>query len=182
MKPKRFFIAIATAGLLSGILLFNKSSLMKPVRFTYNGFSQDVSQLEEIPFTRLTIKEVEKQKTGSTGESGAIPKQDIIFSDAKAWQDFWRKYSRDDVENVDFTKYTVAGVFVGEKPSSGYRVEIKKILYDPQKKVIQIKVEEQTPSRSTGQLTVLTYPADLVMFETLPGTIEFIHSGQALKD
>ena len=182
MKAKRIFIAIAMAGLLSGILLFNKSSSMNPVKFTYNGFSQDLSQLEEVPFTRLTLKEVEKQKKGSTGKSGAVPKQDIIFSDAKAWQDFWRKYSRDDVENVDFTKYTVAGVFLGEKPSSGYGVEIKKVLYDPERKVIQIKAEEQTPSASTGQLTVLTYPADLVMFPTRPGTIEFIHSGQKLKD
>lgn len=154
---------------------------MNPLKITYTGFSQD-SQFEELPFTRLTIKEVEKQKKGSTGESGAIAKQDIIFGDAKAWRDFWRKYSRDEVENVDFTKYTVAGVFLGEKPSSGYSVEIKKILYDSERKVIQIKAEEQTPSASMGQLTVLTYPSDLVMFLTRPGTIEFIHSGQKLKD
>lgn len=143
----------------------------------HENFSPTPVRFQEITFTRLTIKEAERQKTGSLGFKGAIPKQDVVFTDAKTWEDFWHKYSVDEVVRVDFKKYSVAAVFSGEKESSGYSVEIIKILNDPASKVMRVKVEETKPSGPTGHLDVITYPSDVVMFPAQPSTVEFIHSG-----
>ena len=183
MKIRNILIAIMSVILvLAGILFLNKASSTNTSENAYDNHSPTPARFKEIPFTRLTIKEAERQKRGALGTKGAIPKQDIVFSNTNKWQDFWRIYGSDEIENIDFTKSQVAGVFLGEKSNSGYSVEIKRVLYEADKHRIQIVVEEQVPSGSAIYATVLTYPADLVMFPKQSGDIEFIRASEKRKE
>ena len=48
----------------------------------------------------------------------------LTLSDAQTWAQLWAGLSRDPLPPVDFTRQQVVGVFLGHRPTGGFRVEI----------------------------------------------------------
>lgn len=85
-----------------------------------------------------------------------------LISDDEQWQEIWRiANGRMELPpeplKVDFTRQAVIAAFMGERSSSGYRIEISSITKKGSKLIVAIKNYE-TP----GMLTVMTYPFHIV--------------------
>ncbi len=124
---------------------------------------------EEIKETEINFKRL------NTGEfelkANLIPAQRIISHNEEQWSDFWAKYGTGIEPQIDFEKYIVAGIFLGEKPNPGYGVEITKV-----KKVnnkIEVKFTEYLPNPNLDYPSVLVYPYDIVYFPKAKGNIIF---------
>ena len=50
----------------------------------------------------------------------------LTISDAKDWENLWSRLSREPLPDVDFSRQQVVGVFLGPRPSGGFRVDISK--------------------------------------------------------
>ena len=59
-----------------------------------------------------------------TGSFGAAQEGTFTISDEKSWERAWGDFSAAPPPVVDFTRWRIAAVFLGHRPSGGYRVEI----------------------------------------------------------
>lgn len=62
-------------------------------------------------------------------DSGFHTASQMVIKSGDKWADVWQQHASDTVPpppvpQLDFTHHQVAAVFAGEKPSSGYSVEI----------------------------------------------------------
>lgn len=130
-------------------------------------------QAQEILFSHLKVKEVERRAKGNVKEEDAIQAQERVFTDSESWRAFWSPYGDGEVPRVDFKTRHVAAVFLGAKPNPGYGVEISKIIYNPRKKLTVIRAVELLPDPEMSYLAVLVYPADIVVFPAKPGKVHF---------
>jgi hypothetical protein len=133
-------------------------------------------QTQDVSFSHLKVKEAERQSKGAVKEEDAIQSQERVFTDSETWRAFWSSYQESEVPNVDFRKYQVAAVFLGAKPNPGYGVEIKKIIYNPRKKLTVIHVVESLPAPEMSYLALLVYPSDIVVFPPQPGKVQFVRT------
>jgi hypothetical protein len=62
---------------------------------------------------------------------------------------------------------------MGQMPSTGYSIEIKKIKIKGNN--TQIIVTEKVPPKDVGEDTVLTYPIVQVKFNHLPSSVEIMN-------
>lgn len=134
--------------------------------FLAMGFSQETF----IDFKKLNI---------STLKPNNVPFQNIIFSSNEDWNQFWAKYNLGNEPKIDFSKYYVAGVFLGERPNPGFGAEIKGI-----KKIngyIQINYVEYLPNPLYDYAQVIVYPYELVYFHKTHGKIIFSGSKEIRK-
>lgn len=78
------------------------------------------------------------------------------------WRNLWKKaFPSSEAPAIDFDKYVVACVFLGQRPTGGYRVEFGKPYIKDNKMVVPYK--ERKP---TGFVTqALSYPYRLKVFE-----------------
>lgn len=129
-----------------------------------------------IPFERLEIEEVERQKKGNVKTKDAIPAQEKVFADSESWDEFWAKYGGREPE-VDFSTNLVAGVFIGAA-SPGHGVEITRITYDPNKQLTTIHVIDWQLNPHIVYPTVVVYPADVVRFPKQPGKWKFVRTAK----
>lgn len=55
---------------------------------------------------------------------GAVETGELVVADAAAWAELWGRVSRETPPAVDFEKTRVAAVFVGPRPTAGYRARL----------------------------------------------------------
>lgn len=115
----------------------------------------------KVPLDHTLKKEFRQAE--SVGQFESIPAQHIVFTNEVDWNSFWKKFSITPPK-IDFTSTNALAVFAGQKPSSGYSVEIQSIVFQPKQKKLRIKVVEFEPPVSVGTLSVLTFPYDMVTF------------------
>lgn len=129
---------------------------------------------DEMKETEINFKRLNTSEFGL--KANLIPAQKIIFYKKEQWKDFWIKYGSGIEPQIDFEKYIVAGIFLGEKPNPGYGVEITKV-----KKVnnkIEVKFTEYLPNPNLDYPSVLVYPYDIVYF--LKAERKIIFSGSQI--
>ena len=73
--------------------------------------------------------------------------------------------------DVDFSKRTVVAVFLGSRPSAGYRVEVSGTRQEG--KTLIVSWREVPPARDSLLAQVLTSPAHLVSIPRFDGEIKF---------
>ena len=92
----------------------------------------------------------------------------------KNTNDYKKKYEKRgyiyEIEDDESVIYTIA---MGQMPSTGYSIEIKKIKIKGNN--AQIIVTEKVPPKDVGEDTVLTYPVVQVKFNHLPSSVEVIN-------
>ena len=100
----------------------------------------------------------------------------LVIKSEDQWKEVWEKVHRfrlptPELPVVDFEKEMVIAVFMGERKSGGYEIEIKKIAERENK--IFVEVEEKEPPSDSVQTMALTQPYHLIVIHKLKGVTHF---------
>ena len=100
------------------------------------------------------------------------PRQAVARSDQE-WAALWQRHAGlgKPAPKVDFSKRTVVAVFLGSRPSAGYRVEVSRTRQEG--KTLIVTWREIPPDRDSLLAQVLTSPAHLVSIPRFDGEIKF---------
>jgi len=104
------------------------------------------------------------------GSQIQAPRQVVVRS-TDAWQALWTEHSLQEMPAVDFNGAVVVGVFLGTRPTAGYRVQIESIRVDGSTAVVEYR--ERAPGRGDIVAQILTAPYQLVRVSSLPEKVEF---------
>jgi len=114
--------------------------------------------------------------TIESGElSGVTEPMDLVVKGESEWDYLWDLTHRHLVPKpglpkIDFEKEMVLETLMGERTSSGYKIEICGVTLE--KGIIEVKVKNhETP----GNLTLMTQPYHIVTIPKYPYKIEFEH-------
>jgi hypothetical protein len=98
------------------------------------------------------------------------PRQVVVRS-AGEWQALWREHSAQPAPAVDFSRFMIAALFVGSRPTAGFSVEITSVTTTNSDTILDY-VERQPPSDAiTAQ--VITSPFHIVRIPISPGRVVF---------
>ena len=113
--------------------------------------------------------------TVASGTNSQIsePRETIVRS-ADEWRTLWTAHSTERIPTIDFSRFVVAGVFLGTRPTAGYTVEIVRVRQEGT--VTTVEYREQRPASDAFTLQVLTQPFHLVRIPRA-GTIQFRKTG-----
>lgn len=81
---------------------------------------------------------------------GAVETGELVVSDAAAWTELWGRLSRETPPDVDFTKTRIAAVFVGPRPTSGYRARLIEIAAEPTRYLLRWFEEGPAPDEAVA--------------------------------
>ncbi|QAA76921.1 MAG: hypothetical protein BIP78_1155 [Candidatus Bipolaricaulis sibiricus] len=116
-------------------------------------------------------------ETVDQGTSSGIrdPRQ-VVVRDAETWAALWYQHTtgadpRPPVPGVDFTEEIVAAVFLGEKPTGGYAVEITRILLRSDRMVVRAGLSQPGADDVVSQ--ALTHPFHIVRVTRTELPVEF---------
>ena len=100
------------------------------------------------------------------------PRQAVARNDQQ-WGALWQQHAGlgKPAPTVDFSKRTVVAVFLGSRPSAGYRVEVSGTRQEG--KTLVVTWREIPPARDSLLAQVLTSPAHLVSISKFDGEIKF---------
>jgi hypothetical protein len=105
------------------------------------------------------------QKGTLQGQASAIAeKKTVVVKTASEWQSLWKEHNPQAAQapQVDFSREMVVGVFLGERPRAGYKVEvvIQNCPTDPKKLVVFYR--EIPPAKDSFGAEVISHPYALV--------------------
>lgn len=104
-------------------------------------------------------------------DSGYRTANQMTIESKERWADVWRKHVSDiipppPIPKVDFAKEMVIAVFAGEKPTSGYSVNIVAIETQrplmKERPLLVVKIKHRQPSKGEVVMDVLTQPYHIV--------------------
>lgn len=99
------------------------------------------------------------------------PKQAVARTPAE-WAKLWREHAGEKAApRVDFASRTVVAVFLGERSSAGYLVEMTGTRQD--KGVLVVEWSERRPERGQISAQVITSPAHIATVPKFSGEIRF---------
>ena len=100
------------------------------------------------------------------------PLQAVARNDQE-WAALWQKHAGlgKAAPKIDFSKRTVVAVFLGSRPSAGYRVEVNGTRQDGNALIVTWR--ELPPPRDSLLAQVITSPAHLVSIPKFDGEIKF---------
>jgi hypothetical protein len=102
---------------------------------------------------------------GEGTASGIADPREVVVRSEQEWKTLWRQHAPSGPPPaVDFRKEIVVGVFAGQRPTEGYRVEIVRVERESEGFSVVYRVEGPAPDALAAQ--VLTQPFKLVR---LPG-------------
>jgi len=96
----------------------------------------------------------------------------LVIKSEDQWREVWKKIHHLQLPTpellvVDFEKEMVIAVFMGERKSGGYEIEIKKIV--EREKEFIVEVEEREPPPESMQTQAFTQPYHLIVIQKLKG-------------
>jgi len=84
----------------------------------------------------------------------------IIVQNDNQWTRFWAEHHPHEASpDVDFSRYMVVGIFLGQRPADGFSVEITGIR--PLPDAVVVDYLERAPPPGTFQMAVEAYPYDI---------------------
>ena len=99
------------------------------------------------------------------------PRQ-VVVRTAMEWQALWKQHDGERaVPSVDFTQSVVAAVFLGTRPSAGFRVEITAVKTEGTRTIVEYVERQPAPDAFVAQM--LTSPFHVVRFARTTGAVEF---------
>lgn len=100
-----------------------------------------------------------------------VPRQAVVRTQAE-WTDLWKAHAGTaPPPKVDFAKATVVAVFLGERMTAGYAVEIVRARMDGATLVVSWSERKPGGDQMTAQ--IVTSPAHIVSIPAFPGEIRF---------
>lgn len=108
--------------------------------------------------------------------SGVREERRVVVRDEAAWRALWDEHVAGRVPepplpSVDFTREMAVAFFLGEKPTSGYGVEIVEIVLGGER--LQVRVEVVSPPPGAPVLQVLTQPFHIVKLARFDLPVDF---------
>lgn len=116
-------------------------------------------------------------ETVDRGTRSGIKDQRLsVIRDLDAWQALWAEHKAGQrplppLPYVDFSREMIIGAFLGERPTSGYSIEIVGIHITEEGWVVRVQVS--TPLPGVALLQVLTQPYHLVKVPRYDGLVGF---------
>jgi len=100
----------------------------------------------------------------------------LVFKDAASWQQFTAnnsaiKTSHPDIDMTDFNSDMLVALFMGEKPTAGYSIEIISIEKTTDKVIVKYK--ENVPAEGAIEAQVITHPYCIKAIENSTLPVEF---------
>ncbi|MBI4676771.1 MAG: protease complex subunit PrcB family protein [Elusimicrobia bacterium] len=92
-------------------------------------------------------------------------------SDADAWRKFWTRLSQEPIPRVDFSRHRVAAVFMGHRPTTGFRVEI--LGASPSPSALVVRYRETVPAPGDRPRETATSPYALLAVPAGPLPVRF---------
>lgn len=83
------------------------------------------------------------------------------------------------IPEVDFEKYTLIAVFMGELPTSGYSINIDKVIEE--KNDVKVFLTETSPGKDCQVNQVFTYPSKAIEVPKISKSVNFI-SNKVVED
>jgi len=100
------------------------------------------------------------------------PLQVVIRSQAE-WEGLWKRHGAGQpAPAVDFRLVMVVGVFLGSRPTAGYKVDIVEIRKTPDGIVVEYREGKPAPDRMVAQ--IITAPFHLVSCDRQDGAVTFV--------
>jgi protease stability complex PrcB-like protein len=123
----------------------------------------NIPMMTEMP----TMKTIDKGDHSNMDDA----KQIAVKTEA-AWKQLWQQHSPDRPRPaVDFTKEMVVGVFLGSRPTAGYKIEI--VSATETNGTLVVRYREAPPPRGMMTAQVVTSPYHLVTVPFFPGDVKF---------
>lgn len=124
--------------------------------------------------TQVQVKELETIDQGVV--SGVRDQRMLVIRDLSAWQALWAEHKAGHhlippLPYVDFAHEMVIGVFLGEKPTSGYNVVVVGLRQTEEGLIVRVRIN--TPPPGVALLQVLTQPYYLVKVPRYDGLVGF---------
>ena len=98
------------------------------------------------------------------------PRQVVIRS-IDEWSRLWREHRSGPLPEIDFSTLMVVGVFIGSRPTLGYRVDIVRVRMEDA--LVVVEYREGTPGPDALVAQMLTSPFHLVSFPRNAGAVQF---------
>mgnify|MGYP001627120910 CR=1 FL=1 len=101
----------------------------------------------------------------------------VVITDPKEWSEIWKQIHRGkipipEVPAIDFNKNMVLAVFMGQKPTSGYAIQITEVAHSNGEVVAKLK--ETAPAKGAIVLQVLTQPFQIVVVPKVDTQVRFV--------
>ena len=106
--------------------------------------------------------------------SGIVTPQALVIQSAPAWQELWRQHapSGRPPPPIDFATELVVGVFLGQQPTAGYRVQVVRV--EEGDREVRVIYQVHNPPPEALVVQVLTQPFHLIRIPRLGLPIRFI--------
>jgi hypothetical protein len=128
---------------------------------------EELEEKEELEVEGLNIS---FNKVASSAMSGHRERKIYVIREENEW-DLLQKIVHIRLPEVDFTQYMVIAAFQGEKPTSGYSIEITDIVEYPH--YVKVYITETSPRPDEMVIMVLTQPTHIVKLEHIDKEIIF---------
>jgi len=127
----------------------------------------------EGPPTRL---ELDFDTVAQGTSSGVRDARQVLVRDGGTWAALWRQHAADvdpqpPLPEADFSREMIVAFFLGERPTAGYSVEIRRITLRPDRLVVRVAVTQ--PGSDDPVAQVLTQPFHMVKVQRAEVSAEF---------
>ena len=96
----------------------------------------------------------------------------LVVRDAAAWQELWKSAApQKPLPSVALATRTILAIFAGSRPTSGYRVDVRRVRRDGAGLVVEYVELKPGPDTMTAQ--ILTAPFVIVQIPRFDGDIRF---------
>lgn len=156
MKPD---LRICFACLFGFVLPISASNVLGGPRMTYSLLAMDQEKIRRVE-TRLSMATVEKGQ-----RSGIREALQTVIRNRDEWNAFWKRHDSTNTPPalapiVDFDREMVVGIFLGEKSTGGYEVEI--VRAERRDSSLYFYYREESPPPNAMVTQALTQPFHLV--------------------
>jgi hypothetical protein len=120
----------------------------------------------------IAMQAVVAHVTVAQGSASLITEpREVVVRSTEEWQALWKAHSPQAVPQVDFTGSIVVGVWLGSRPTSGFRAEVVAVRVEGNAAIVEYR--ERAPEPGSVLAQVLTSPFHLVRVSGNPAVVEF---------
>ena len=95
----------------------------------------------------------------------------FVINSASDWHESIQGH---DLPSIDFAKEMIIAICIGTKPSSGYGVQVRRII--AKKNQLEVEVDEWSPAPGEIVFFILTKPCHIIRLQRIDKSVEFITS------
>ena len=105
--------------------------------------------------------------------SQILEARQVVVQNPEAWRALWKEHSAVPLpaDVPDFARETIVAVFLGQRPTAGYAIDIASVTQ--QNGVFVVEYTERKPSSNTSTAQVLTSPFQIIRIPRPSGPIVF---------